>query len=98
MAAVPVFWNLPSAVLTGAAAASGIALVNSLGNLSGFVGPSVLGLITQVTGSARGGIAILALFLLLAAVLALMTRRERRALEPAGRPARPASHHVPGTS
>lgn len=98
MAAVPVFWNLPSAVLTGAAAASGIALVNSLGNLSGFVGPSVLGLITQATGSSRGGIAILALFLLVAAGLALMTRRERRAPEPAEQPERPTAHPVPETS
>ncbi|SFO36991.1 effluxer Atg22 like [Pseudonocardia ammonioxydans] len=97
MAAVPVFWNLPSAVLTGAAAASGIALVNSLSNLSGFVGPSVIGLITQATGSSRAGIVILALFLFVAAGLALTTRRERPVLEPAEQPARPTSYQVPET-
>ncbi|MFX5494013.1 MFS transporter, partial [Acinetobacter baumannii] len=39
LAAVPVFWSRPSAFLAGTAAAGGIALINSIGNLAGFVAP-----------------------------------------------------------
>ncbi len=42
-AAVPSLWQLPSTFLTGAAAAAGIGLINSIGNLSGFVGPYLTG-------------------------------------------------------
>ena len=76
MAAVPVFWNLPTAALTGVAAASGIALINSLGNLSGFVGPYLLGLITEATGTAQHGVALLSLSLAAAGVLALRARQQ----------------------
>jgi MFS transporter, ACS family, tartrate transporter len=48
---LPVFWTLPTNFLAGAAAASGIAAVNSLGNLSGFFGPYVMGKIKDSTGS-----------------------------------------------
>lgn len=43
MSMLPVFWTLPSAFLTGAAAAGGIAMINSVGNIGGFLGPNVLG-------------------------------------------------------
>jgi ACS family tartrate transporter-like MFS transporter len=46
---LPVFWTLPTAFLSGAAAAGGIAIINSIGNLAGFFGPSVMGMI-QGTG------------------------------------------------
>jgi hypothetical protein len=42
-AAVPTFWSLPTGFLTGSAAAGGIALINSIGNLGGFVGPYAIG-------------------------------------------------------
>jgi MFS transporter, ACS family, tartrate transporter len=42
-AALPTFWTLPTAFLTGSAAAGGIALINSIGNLGGFVGPYAIG-------------------------------------------------------
>jgi MFS family permease len=53
MCALPAFWALPSTFLTGVAAAGGIALINSLGNLSGFSGPYVTGWLTDVTGDAK---------------------------------------------
>jgi MFS family permease len=53
MCAMPVFWALPSTFLTGVAAAGGIALINSLGNLSGFGGPYVTGWLTDLTGNSK---------------------------------------------
>jgi ACS family tartrate transporter-like MFS transporter len=54
------FWCLPSSWLRGTAAAAGIALVNSVGNVGGFVGPYAIGLATDLTGSATGAYVILA--------------------------------------
>jgi ACS family tartrate transporter-like MFS transporter len=70
------FWTLPTAFLSGTAAAGGIALVNSVGNLGGFVGPSVLGLLKDATGDFRAGLLFLALGLAAAAALALRMPRE----------------------
>lgn len=56
MSAMPVFWALPPAFLTGTAAAGGIALINSLGNLSGFTAPYVTGWLTDLSGSPRLGL------------------------------------------
>jgi MFS family permease len=53
MCALPVFWSLPSTFLTGLAAAGGIALINSIGNLSGFSGPYITGWLTGLTGDAK---------------------------------------------
>jgi len=52
------FWALPSEFLTGVSAAAGIALVNSVGNLGGFVGPYAIGAIARRTGSFYGGLAL----------------------------------------
>jgi ACS family tartrate transporter-like MFS transporter len=85
----PSFWPLPSAFLTGAAAAGGIALVNSIGNLGGFVGPYVVGWIKDATGSFEAGLYFLAACALASALLAFFGLRpalvEERppALEPA---------------
>jgi len=57
---LPVIWTLPAAFLSGAAAAGGIAAVNSLGNLSGFFGPYVMGWIKDSTGSFSLGLLCLA--------------------------------------
>src|SRR5262249_43102185 len=57
---LPVFWTLPTAFLSGAAAAGGIALFNSIGNLSGFVGPYAMGWMKDVTGSYTWGLIFLA--------------------------------------
>src|SRR5205823_2640693 len=57
---LPVFWTFPAAFLSGAAAAGGIALINSIGNLAGFAGPYAMGRIKDVTGSYTGGLLSLA--------------------------------------
>lgn len=69
MCAMPVFWALPSTFLTGTAAAGGIALINSLGNLSGFGGPYVTGWLTDLTGSNKAGLWVVGAFSLVAAAL-----------------------------
>jgi ACS family tartrate transporter-like MFS transporter len=53
---LPVFWTFPAAFLSGAAAAGGIALINSIGNLAGFAGPYVMGRVRDTTGSYTGGL------------------------------------------
>jgi ACS family tartrate transporter-like MFS transporter len=64
------FWARPAAVLTGAAAAVGIALINSVGNLGGFVGPMLMGYLTAVTGTLQGGLIVVGGCLVLSGVLA----------------------------
>ena len=76
MVVLPLFWALPNAFLTGTAAAAGIALINALGNLAGFFGPSIVGWVKQFTGSASGGIVMLAGFMVLCAALVLLTPRD----------------------
>jgi len=66
------FWQLPPMLLTGSAAAGGIALINSLGNLSGWVGPSIVGWLEDVTGKTSSGLYIVAALECLAAVLILV--------------------------
>ena len=59
-ACLPVFWTLPTAFLSGAAAAAGIAVINSVGNLAGFAGPFAMGWVKDHTGSYAGGLLLLA--------------------------------------
>src|SRR5262249_57164996 len=66
----PAFWPLPSLFLTGTAAAGGIALVNSIGNLGGYVGPFILGWIKDSTGTFQAGLYLLAASPLLSWILA----------------------------
>ena len=68
----PAFWPMPSAFLTGTAAAGGIALVNSIGNLGGYVGPFVVGWIKDVTGSFEAGLYFLAACALLSGIIAYL--------------------------
>jgi MFS transporter, ACS family, tartrate transporter len=53
---LPAFWSLPNLFLAEAAAAGSIGLINSVGNLGGFLGPFVLGKVETVTGSFEGGL------------------------------------------
>jgi ACS family tartrate transporter-like MFS transporter len=71
-AAIGTFWSLPTAILTGTGAAAGLALVNSMGNLGGLAGPSIVGVIKQATGSFTAALLFLAGALLLAALIALL--------------------------
>ncbi|MES2262268.1 MAG: MFS transporter [Pseudomonadota bacterium] len=72
LSSLPLFWSLPTAILGGASAAAGIALINSVGNLSGFLGPYVVGMIKEATHSTDAGMYMLALFLVLGALLTLL--------------------------
>jgi MFS transporter, ACS family, tartrate transporter len=74
--ALPVFWTLPTAFLSGAAAAGGIAIINSIGNLAGFVGPSVMGMIKDATGSFTNGLLVLVGVALVALVIVLRLRHD----------------------
>lgn len=58
--AINVFWAVPGQVLTGLGAAAGIGLINSIGNLSGFIGPYLTGYLFNVTGSYTPGFLVIA--------------------------------------
>ena len=75
---------MPPVFLGGTAAAGGIALINSIGNLGGFVGPYAVGWIKDSTGSFTAGMGFLAGGLVGAAVIALLFGRllHRRAMPP----------------
>jgi MFS family permease len=68
--ALPTFWALPARHLSGAAAAAGIALINTVGNLAGFVAPYVTGAVKDATGSYQAPMFIVGALMLLSAVLA----------------------------
>lgn len=78
--AMPQFWRLPPLYLTGAAAASGIALINSVSNLSGFVGPYLTGVIAAATGAYT--YALLAIALIMAGGMVILVTVGRRAESP----------------
>jgi len=74
VAAIPIFWTLPPKILTGAGAASGIALINTLGQIGGIVSPLMVGSVKDWTGSTTpalyviGGLCVLCAILLLTAL------------------------------
>ncbi len=70
-----IFWTIPPRFLTGMAAAGGLAFINSIGTTGGFVGPYVMGWLTDETGSFNAGLLAMSGFLILAAVLAWSLRR-----------------------
>ena len=71
------FWALSTTFLSGTAAAGGIALINSVGNLGGFVGPTLVGIVNDRTGSIGMSLWILGGALLLMGILILTIRRSR---------------------
>jgi ACS family tartrate transporter-like MFS transporter len=73
--AIPVFWSLPTAFLSGTAAAGGIALINSLGNLGGFIGPYLIGRLRDATGDFTSSLLAVAGLLVGSAALAVSLRR-----------------------
>lgn len=75
------FWALPTKFLQGTAAAAGIALINSIGNMGGFFGPAVIGSVRTSTGSFRGGFLIAGATLALCACVAPLIRIEKVAIE-----------------
>ena len=77
LSTLPLFWTMPTAMLAGASAAAGIALINSIGNLSGFLAPYVVGAITDATGSQTYGLYVLAATLLLGAAMTMRLKTLR---------------------
>ncbi|MDF3838376.1 MFS transporter [Cupriavidus basilensis] len=69
----PLFWSLPTAFLSGLAAASGIAVVNSVGNLAGFVAPYMVGYLTDLTHSTQSSMYVLSAMLVIGAGLVWLT-------------------------
>jgi ACS family tartrate transporter-like MFS transporter len=85
-----VFWTIPPMLLAGSAAAGGIALINAIGNLGGYFGPTVMGTLRDLTGGYSGGLLVLAGALILEAILVSMlklpdTRSAVRGPQPAPR-------------
>ncbi|WP_081685540.1 MFS transporter [Candidatus Solirubrobacter pratensis] len=78
-----VFWTMPAALLGGTAAAAGIAMINSIGNLGGFGGPYLVGLVKDATGSTDGGLLTLAAILAIGSVVATRVAHD------------PAAEHAP---
>ncbi|WP_343586071.1 MFS transporter [Herbaspirillum sp.] len=71
-------WAMPSTFLSGAGAAAGIAMINSLGNLGGFVGPFAIGWLKNATGGYTAGLYVVAATLAVSAVVTLMLSRQTR--------------------
>jgi ACS family tartrate transporter-like MFS transporter len=71
------FWALSTSLLRGSRAAAGIALINAIGNLGGFCGPYLLGLVRGSTGNFKGGFLILSAAMGLSGCLLLLARSER---------------------
>jgi len=78
-AAFPTFWALPSNFLAGSAAAGGIALINSLGNISGFAAPYITGWLRDLTGTQRTGMWVVGACMVAGAVLAVALGAKPRA-------------------
>lgn len=69
----PLFWSLPTAFLSGTAAAAGIAIVNSVGNLAGFASPYMIGALKDLTQSTQAGMFVLAGILVIGAIAVWLT-------------------------
>ena len=72
MSAVSCFWSVPTGILSGTAAAAGIAWINSVGNLAGFVSPYVVGKIRDATHSMTLALSVLAVSVLIAGLLTII--------------------------
>jgi ACS family tartrate transporter-like MFS transporter len=72
----PLFWPIPSAFLTGTSAAAGIAAINSLGNLSGFGGPYIMGYLRDLTGNFTAGLIVLGGCALAGGIVIMMVRAD----------------------
>lgn len=77
-AIAPTFWTLPTAMLSGTAAAGGIALINAVGNLGGFLGPYMMGAIRDATGSFSLGLLSIAMGTLVSGIVLVGLGHDRR--------------------
>jgi len=69
----PLFWSLPTAFMSGATAAAGIAIINSIGNLAGFASPYMIGYLKDLTHSTQSGMYVLAGMLVIGALAVWFT-------------------------
>ena len=74
----PLFWSIPSAMLTGTAAAGGIAMINAIGNLGGWLGPSLYGIVKDATGSTDISLLCLAALPVIGAIALLLAGHDPR--------------------
>lgn len=74
----PCFWSIPGTMLTGTAAAGGIAMINALGNLGGWAGPTVYGLVRDATGSTSFSLLALAIGPLVAGTVLVLVGHDKR--------------------
>jgi sugar phosphate permease len=74
------FWTLATSLMTGVGAAAGIALVNSVGNIGGFVGPNIIGLVREATHSFSAGLVAVGVVLAAGGLLVLAVNPPRKAL------------------
>jgi ACS family tartrate transporter-like MFS transporter len=79
LAILPIFWTLPSAFLSGTAAAGGMAFINAFGNIGGFVGPYAIGWLKQSTGSFTYGLIAVGAGVLFTGVMALLIGHDQAA-------------------
>ncbi len=81
--ALPNFWTVPTQFLTGIAAAAGIALINTMGNVAGFAAPYITGWLKDATGDYKVSMFVVGGFMLLSAILmTLLSRRKQVELAP----------------
>lgn len=92
-AASALFWPIPQAYLDARIAAAVLALINSVGNLGGFVAPTVFGFLEEKTGSIQGGLYGLAATSVLAAIVVFFARTKPRGHKPDAKPMQPAVAH-----
>jgi ACS family tartrate transporter-like MFS transporter len=89
---LPAFWTLPSEVMTASAAAASIGLINSFGNLGGWAGPTIVGIVRDATGAYRAGLQYLAVSMVISAIIIMtlgigrnvkhVVNRQKRAPDP----------------
>ena len=103
MASFPGFWSLPSVFLAGAAAAVGIAVINAIGNLSGFAGPYWVGWMTDLFGDAKWGLVSIGVVMVIGSIAVLrlgdappMGRRDAGSTKPISKPSPVERHRTVG--
>jgi MFS transporter, ACS family, tartrate transporter len=78
-AVLPVFWSMPTAFLSGAPAAAGVAYINSIANIAGFVGPFLMGWLRDISGNFDSGLLMIAVVCNIAAFAILCIHHDKEA-------------------
>ncbi|MCZ7841166.1 MFS transporter [Leclercia adecarboxylata] len=78
LSCVPTFYTLPASFLTSRGCAGGMALINSIGNIGGFFGPFLVGLVISISGKSQSGLYLLAVLVLFSPLLIYLMSRNRR--------------------